>query len=559
PADVWPDVGGLDVTLASTAMAGFQGAMEQLVQYPYGCAEQLSSRLVPFLALRELGGAFGVKRQAPSEQQAETARWLGFDKNEVPDPDVVARKTVHELLQLEDGDGGFRYWASSRCDDAWVSSYATLALARAKELGYDVDAAAVSRAQQFLVERVAGNKMPMCYGHQDTTSATERAFALWVLARTGKPAQSYIDGVFRARKEMPLFARAMLADAAAIGGKSKADNKLVQTLVQELMNASKETAREVHFEEAQPSSWARYWSSDVRTSAIVLMMLVDAEPQHPFVPKIAAWLGTQSKGTGRYRTTQDAAFALMAMSEVVRATEREAPDFKATVSLASKSLIEQQFQGRSLDAVQKSIPMSALGAKAATLSFQKTGTGTLSYTASLRYAKKTMPTTANDAGIAVQRWFEPWLASAGSGQAHRVRAGELMRLRVRVATSAARSFVAVDVPIPAGLEIVDQSLASSARLPGAGDGEGEGEGDGDDDEHADPNSEMWSPWSHTELRDDRAVLFADDLPPGVNTATIAVRATTPGVFVLQPATGAEMYTPETAGRSDGGTFEVVAQ
>ncbi|HEY4220109.1 MAG TPA: alpha-2-macroglobulin family protein, partial [Myxococcota bacterium] len=71
PADVWPDVGGLDVTLASTAMAGFQGAMEQLVQYPYGCAEQLSSRLVPFLALRELGGAFGVKRQAPKEDEAQ--------------------------------------------------------------------------------------------------------------------------------------------------------------------------------------------------------------------------------------------------------------------------------------------------------------------------------------------------------------------------------------------------------------------------------------------------------------------------------------------------------
>ena len=36
------------------------------------------------------------------------------------------------------------------------------------------------------------------------------------------------------------------------------------------------------------------------------------------------------------------------------------------------------------------------------------------------------------------------------------------------------------------------------------------------------------------------------------------RATTPGRFVLQPAHAGEMYAPEVFGRSDGGTFTVVA-
>ncbi len=61
PSGVRPDVGGLELTMASTVLGGYGEAMRQLVDYPYGCLEQLSSRLVPFVALRELHG----RLQAP--------------------------------------------------------------------------------------------------------------------------------------------------------------------------------------------------------------------------------------------------------------------------------------------------------------------------------------------------------------------------------------------------------------------------------------------------------------------------------------------------------------
>jgi uncharacterized protein YfaS (alpha-2-macroglobulin family) len=70
---------------------------------------------------------------------------------------------------------------------------------------------------------------------------------------------------------------------------------------------------------------------------------------------------------------------------------------------------------------------------------------------------------------------------------------------------------------------------------------------------------FWSPFHHEERRDDRMVLFADRLPPGVHAASFVARATTPGEFVLSPAHAEEMYTPEVFGRSDGGTFRVLAE
>jgi uncharacterized protein YfaS (alpha-2-macroglobulin family) len=106
-------------------------------------------------------------------------------------------------------------------------------------------------------------------------------------------------------------------------------------------------------------------------------------------------------------------------------------------------------------------------------------------------------------------------------------------------------------------------LASTARPPGAQrtiddtqDSE-EGEAEGDETEGPWYEFGFWNPFGHIELRDDRALLFADWLPAGVHSLSLVARATTPGMYVLQPARAEEMYAPEVFGRSDGGTFEVL--
>jgi len=70
---------------------------------------------------------------------------------------------------------------------------------------------------------------------------------------------------------------------------------------------------------------------------------------------------------------------------------------------------------------------------------------------------------------------------------------------------------------------------------------------------------FYSPFIWSEKRDDRAIYFADVLPPGVHVQSFVARATTPGKFLLKPAKAEEMYTPEVFGRSEGGTITVVAQ
>ena len=248
----------------------------------------------------------------------------------------------------------------------------------------------------------------------------------------------------------------------------------------------------------------------------------------------------------------------MGLAEVVRVRERQAPDFAARVSLGGKELATEEFRKRSLDVRTRKIATKDLprGKGALPLSFAVDGTGSLFYTALLRTAPLVMPKEALSQGLFVQRWFEPY--DQPDKQTLDFAAGELVRVRVRVATSQERSFVVVDVPLPAGLEAVDTSLAIARVLPKE---QGEEAQEGEESEQLAADEEpqgFWSPFGYSEKRDDRVVIFADHLPPGVHTESFIARATTPGRFVLKPAHAEEMYAPEVFGRSESGELTVTA-
>ena len=575
PAKVWPDSGGLEVTLSSTVLGNFDQGLRQLVEYPYGCLEQQSSRLIPFVALREIAGKFGLALPAPTDQSQQAAQavnhllrsYLGnpLDLSQTANPDEVIASTVASIQKLQQPDGSFKYWPDSWCEDSWVSAYAALALARAHQVGYSVGAETVSRAEGYL-GRVAGGS---CHPCEHWCPDETRVFATYVLARMGAPKPSYYGEFYSKRKQLPLFTQALPADAMFIGGGDRAKAK---QLLEEILNQAKESPKGVHLEEVHQQTYATLWHSDVRTTGLVLQTLADIAPEHPYASKMAHYLQSVRQGDGRWRSTQEAAFSLMGLVQLVRTREKDAPSFAATVSLDGRTLFEQAFRGRSMEVVKKSLSMNelfaALDGKASKLVFRKEGTGTLYYSALLSYAPKQLPLKAVDQGLFVQRWFEPY---SGGGQATRFYAGDLIRVRLRVGTNQERHWTAFEVPLPAGIEAVDTSLATTARQPQRPDEEKSelgyaAEGVGDQEAasayDAQPGSlapwvyGFWSPFNHVEQRDSKVVLFADHLPPGVHVASFVARATTPGTFLLKPASGALMYEPEVFGRSDGGTFEV---
>lgn len=102
-----------------------------------------------------------------------------------------------------------------------------------------------------------------------------------------------------------------------------------------------------------------------------------------------------------------------------------------------------------------------------------------------------------------------------------VRAGDTITVRLRLIVRNPLRYVAIADPLSAGLEPLLET--NSFRM---------------------------------ERRDDRVMIYRDDLPQGIHEFTYRLRATTPGTYALPPTRAEAMYRPDVFGSTAGGTVTV---
>lgn len=193
------------------------------------------------------------------------------------------------------------------------------------------------------------------------------------------------------------------------------------------------------------------------------------------------------------------------------------------------------------------------------------GAAPIYYALSVVEVPSAPPVTPDDGGITVERWYERF---EDGRPVTSVREGDLVRVRLRITVPADRQFVAVEDPLPAGLEPVDLRLRTTGTLQPFLTSEAQRAAEVGDEDRDGPawqawlygrwDGGWWSPWEHEAMHDDRVVWFARMLWTGSYTASYVARATTSGSFVRPPAHAEEMYNPALEGRSDGGRFTIDA-
>src|SRR5690606_10759783 len=143
------------------------------------------------------------------------------------------------------------------------------------------------------------------------------------------------------------------------------------------------------------------------------------------------------------------------------------------------------------------------------LIFASEGEGTLFYEARLRYAQQMLPERERERGIYVRKLLRTvdraalarGLSEASERDQARFQAGDLVLGDVLVIAPQPRFYVAIDDPLPAGLEAIDMSLATTA-----------GDLSLDVSSRAGARPTASSPFDRRELRDDRVLFFVDRLP-----------------------------------------------
>ncbi|MDR1935105.1 MAG: alpha-2-macroglobulin family protein, partial [Candidatus Accumulibacter sp.] len=160
------DAGRLTLRLASGGAAHFLRIADSLLDYPWGCVEQTSSRLIPLAII--------VPLLAPERQNAgmEGRLWQTLYSLRL------------RLAQLAGPNAVFGWWGRGTGDSALMTAYAYYAdWNAARALGIDLPAAHWERVLE--VYRQNADKEPLLH----------RALSLWLIQQIGLPVRTQAEGL----------------------------------------------------------------------------------------------------------------------------------------------------------------------------------------------------------------------------------------------------------------------------------------------------------------------------------------------------------------------------
>ena len=494
------------VDVYASMLGGYKGAVDDLVTYPYGCVEQTSSRLVPLAALH------GLREFDLGIESVET----------------FIRAGVARLEAMKTRQGGFAYWPGGTTPHVYATAYATWVLSELKRSGIKIDDVLLSDAADFLDAELA---LVRSRATPTTYEDVRAAMALLAITSVGRSNPAVMDALLDRTGTLPAFARALLA--MALHEVDPADARLPALLdgLRERIELRDATARA----KAESKRYTEFFDSPLRTDAMLLLALVRTAPDDPLIEPLARGL-TEARDRGELRNTQENAYALLAMSGYTALRESVEPDMDVRAWIGPDMVLETAFEGRDLSVLRAH---TTLQSDDPLVTLQREGEGRLYYRVGMQWAPKLETIEARGRGITIERTL---FDSRGEVEDRALVAGETGTLEVTITADARQRYVAIDVPIPAGIETIDTSLGRggvSTFVPGSGGGAG-------------------LRYNHHELRDDRVVVFADHLPAGTYRYRVPIRATHEGDYSMPPATVHAMYAPEIAGNTTAARVRVVS-
>jgi len=541
PADIDPARSRLEISLGGSPLAFIRGAHRQMRIYPYYCSEQVASAALPLIALHRAGRALDRPLVAG-------------------DVEADIRAAVQILSRRQRADGGIGFWHAGGWTNAWLSAHAGRVLLEARDAGIAVEDTVLKRLGDYLrtqlrEDRRVRNPLISWYERSPRLYISDMVAAADYLSRRGEPAVSAENSLLQRVGQMAWEDRLRLAEVLA--RRDRAASRLILEAAWEMVELEGHRAvipDSLHFR-------AFYFRSDTRAYARLLTATLAVQSDHPLVgPLVAALVSRGQVAEARPWTTQDYGTAVLALLryEGLRAS---AGGQRAQVVHAGGRVLATADAARP-QPFDTSLALTGLltpGPKGATVLETTLTTSDpatpVFYYLTVREVPRAQPVRPADAGIQVERWYERY--DRPGEPVIRVAEGELVRVKLRITVPNERHFFVLDDALPAGLEAVDVTLGTEAKLAGADMAMREQEDASLDDWwYGSWYYGYWSPFEHRELRDERVVYYATVLWPGTYQASYVARATTPGTFVRPPAHAEEMYNPGVNGRSDGGAFSV---
>ncbi len=516
PAFVPEGTGSLAVTVAASRLAQLKEAVQYLLTYPYGCLEQRTAAVLPLIAFGDHIAAFELE-------------------SPVTNPREVINRELRTLAQSKLSSGLYPYWPGGRAADPMVSLRVAHIAILAKQKGYalpdGLDAGVILKnLQSYWIANKVFDSDPFLKGYY-----------LWLRVLNGEKVSAEIASLVNQGDELGISGYGFAGLAAFDSGDTQKASEILARIVQFLRPGTRTVDLTDTYERK-----SNYWGYDADRYALALMLYASLSPTEDMTTRLAtALLERQRRGV--WANTASSFWAVLAFSRIADAESSEGTNFRASVTLASHPFLTADFTAYggvpvTVSKLFTDSPVSdTLRDTLLPLRIERQGenaSGSLYYTASLRYGIPAELASMRDEGVGV--FSETFDVDGKPVTDGRLIAGKTYTRRITVSSSRDRTFLALRAPIPSGAEIIDATFVTSSSAPPPAETE--------------TNAENWWDWQAEPIRfimDDEARFHWDFFTAGRQTIEFRFRAVMPGIYPVPPAQAECMYEEEIFGRSAG--------
>ncbi|HOW98340.1 MAG TPA: MG2 domain-containing protein [Kiritimatiellia bacterium] len=471
----------------------WKGALDWLTAYPYGCIEQVTSTVFPLLYLDDMRKTLWPDLAGP-EADRETIL-----------------SGVYRVLSMQLGNGGFSLWPGGTQVYPWGSLYATHFLIEARKAGIPVPEDRLDSALAWVRGRLDARAPADASPDSDDwqTDMEERTYACLLLALAGTPSDSWMSRLEEQASLLRPGTRINLALALMHGGEPGLAGGVLERLGIP--------------PPGMPRARGRTLNSDVRDAALLLSAWLERDPKNPLAPQLARWLD-DAQQDGRWLTTQDNAFALMALGKYARTRPRDPKPWTAEWAANGAPPVVSG-PTNSFRRANGNVPWPASGILA------NRGPGEFFYTVRLEGVPAAdRPAAERDDGLQIRR---EWLDLDGNPvDPESVPQGQLVVVKLTLDTlGEPMDNLVIEDLLPAGFDVENPALATAQVVPWIRDRE--------------------TGVAGRQARDDRMLFFTGSIS-GRHAFYYSMRAVTPGEYVVPPSVVECMYDPALRSVNGGG-------
>ena len=505
-------------TLAGTILK----ALDDLAGYPYGCVEQTMSRFLPTIIAANTFNDLKI----PLKSNTLT---------EMPE---MVKAGLKRLYSFQHADGGWGWWTNDNTHP-YMTAYVIYGMNLAKQAGYSLD------------ENVYRNGIDNLNAQLNNVQPDPTTLSFMLYALSSSKDQKYTPLILDKIKGMEI--NKLNAYSISLNIMSLVninENRLAKDYADKLISMSDSKPGMVYW---SGKEWHYNWQDDmVQSTSFAVKALIKSGSKSELISKAVSWLIMQKQGYS-WRSTQETAAVIFALSDYLKTTNELNPDYSYTVYLNDKKLVTKKIGMGDVYKQAEEININGMTEKNLIngdnyIKILKEGTGKLYFSGMNQYYESEQSTNAKGNTFNIRREYYLLRPEQREGRIiyikndidGELKSGDALLVKTFVETKSdnLQYFILEDM-LPSGFEPIKE--------------ENKYEIEGENNYRIYNDFRRYRPWrwfyADKEYRDQKVSFFVTNVNRQMEFSYL-IKAQIPGTVTISPAQAYLMYYPEVKGNSE---------